>query len=102
MMENEETIIEEVETLQADLMSDIEIYADVTSEPVILNEEVADSTTISTGETQTTETSETSMYNDSENLQRIADNTDFGVGFLQAFVVAFLLIALYKFFKIFF
>lgn len=92
-MEYEETNLEEVEALQTDLaeqQTDIEIYSELTSEPLI-------SDTVS----ETVETSVTT-YNDSENIQRIADNTDFGVGFLQAFTVAFVMIALYKFFKIFF
>mgnify|MGYP006982393371 FL=1 len=99
-MEYEEPNIEEVETLQTDVVfdepvvsdepSDIEIYSEFTSETLI-------SETVS----ETVETSVTT-YNDSENIQRIADNTDFGVGFLQAFTVAFVMIALYKFLKIFF
>lgn len=99
-MEYEETNIEEVETLQTDLgfdepvvsdePSDIEIYSELTSETLI-------SETVS----ETVETSLTT-YNDSENIQRIADNADFGVGFLQAFTVVFVMIALYKFLKIFF
>ena len=112
-MEYEETV-EEVETLQTDIVfkdvetfqtdidienvetSAIEIYSEVTSEPLTLE-------TIYTGSDSETdiETSSTT-YNDSENLQRIADNTDFGVGFLQAFVVAFVMIMLYRFLKIFF
>lgn len=106
-MEYEETV-EEVETLQTDIAfkdvetSAIEIYSEVTSEPLTL-ETAETAETIYTGSDSETdiETSSTT-YNDSENLQRIADNTDFGVGFLQAFVVAFVMIMLYRFLKIFF
>ncbi len=89
----EETTIEEVETLQTEL----EIYSELTSEPI----DYIETEVIDTGLEQE-EITETTLFDDSQNLQRIAKNTDFFVGFCQVAIVVFVMFMLYKFLNIFF